>query len=579
MGFAVASEENHYRARLIGFTDNASDVEILEPASDGDKAEIEDLSKRSPFQRDLDRIKYTREFRRLKDVTQVARAGESYLYHDRLSHSLKVGQVGRRFAEYILERESNSRTLDQEVDPDLIEAACLAHDLGHPPFGHLAESTLDEILQEKTNPYYNENDVDDNGIELPEEINVDDTNKADAYLKALNDTLPGIRFEGNAQSFRILTRLASHRDANTGLALTLGVLMGVGKYPYGRGEWFDSDSHPIDGPDDWPDEPETINGRSNKKFGFYKEDQSLYDELRDAAKPGTVSEVGRTAAADIMDYADDLTYAIHDLTDFYKDGRLPLDRLLREALGELDEEELKGIEQIKGFENIENKIAPIRELDKLHDELDYDDCITTPTNVIGSLVTTVVLTGKSKSILKPFEGTEKQREEIEGFTSFLIEEYLNRIYEHEIDPSKLEGEHTNKRHLGLYQSSEGCELYMSPRLKEQLSILQQITKYYVIRQPSLMAQQRGQRQIIRELFDALYQEASKDDLTWSAIPEPYRSWLQEESVYLQGLDTPQEKKARAVADFITSMTEPQVVALHKRITGDNPGSLQDDIIR
>ena len=268
----MSSDVNWYTARLLGISDSEEDegVQVLRPVNKISANDSEDLSGRFPFQRDLDRVKYTREFRRLKDVTQVARAGESYLYHDRLSHSLKVAQVGRRFAEYILRQEPDSETLSREINPDLIEAACLAHDLGHPPFGHLAESTLDDLLQEKTNPYRSGNDLEPpEDSELPDNVSADDADISDAYLQEVHEQLPGIRFEGNAQSFRILTRLANHREANTGLALTLGVLLGVGKYPYGRGEWFDADSESITGPDDWPEDPATLPGRSDDKFGFF----------------------------------------------------------------------------------------------------------------------------------------------------------------------------------------------------------------------------------------------------------------------------------------------------------------------
>lgn len=572
----MSSGVNWYTARLLGISDSQDEniVQVLKPVKETSEDESEDLSGRFPFQRDLDRIKYTREFRRLKDVTQVARAGESYLYHDRLNHSLKVAQVGRRFAEYILRQEPDSEAISREIDPNLIEAACLAHDLGHPPFGHLAESTLDDLLQEKTNPYRSENDLEPpEDIELPDNVSAVDADVCDAYLREVHDQLPGIRFEGNAQSFRILTRLANHREAHTGLALTLGVLLGVGKYPYGRGEWFDTGSNSITDPDDWPEDPASLPGRSDDKFGFYKDDHILHEELQEAAQAGAISESGRTAAASLMDYADDLTYAIHDLTDFYMDGRLPLDRLLREALGELDEQDMEGLD------DVEYESAPRRELEKLHDALEYDESVATPTSVVTSLVTTVVITGKSAALLEPFEGTPEQRDEIEAFTSFLVEEYLNRVYRQDISQSKLEEDTPDERYATLRKTSDGCELRISERLDEQLSILQQITKYYVIRQPSLMAQQRGQQQVIRELFDALYDEAGKDELSWSAIPKPYRDWLEDDSVYLEGLDTPEERKARAVADFIASMTEPQVVALHKRLTGDNPGSLQNEIVR
>jgi dGTPase len=567
--------ERRYETRILGILSDAESddegpvVEIDEPGGADEQPQSKDRSGRSPFERDLDRIKYTKEFRRLKDVTQVARSGESYLYHDRLSHSLKVAQVGRRFAEYVIRQETLSDAKSRKIDPDMVEAACLAHDLGHPPFGHLAEDTLDELLQEKTNPYLDRNELKPSLDDLPENLDPNDANHLDAYLRNETGEMAGIRFEGNAQSFRILTRLANHRGSHTGLALTVGVLLGVGKYPYGRGEWFDADACESLTP--WPKKPKPIDGRSVGKFGFYEDGRNLNKAVRYAAVDGEKQMTDRAAAAGIMDYADDLTYAIHDLTDFYIDGRLPLDRLLREALTEINPEDREGLDET------DYEQAPRRELEKLHKNLDYDDEIATPTEVVTSLVTSAIITGRNLSLLEPFDGDPQQRNELEGFTSFLIEYYLNTIYYSE--PSKHELEEENDAYISLFHDEHECNLYISDRLEEQLSILQQITKYYVIRQPSLMAQQRGQRQVVREIFEALYEEASKGDLSKSAIPAPYRNWLETGHSHIEHLDNGAEKRARVVADFITSMTEPQIVALHKRLTGDNPGSLQNEIVR
>lgn len=562
-----------YRKRILGIEQDVKDGTdskvIVDDSIEGDsEGDSEDKSGRCAFERDLDRIKYTEEFRRLKDVTQVARAGESYLYHDRLSHSLKVAQVGRRFAEYIYNQEGDSRPVSYEVDPAMVEAGCLAHDLGHPPFGHKAESTLDELLQKKTNPYREENNQTPPSTDLPDDLDPADSDELDAYLQAdkggdLGENgLPGLRFEGNAQSFRILTRLANHRDADSGLALTVGVLLSVGKYPYGRGEWFNSEAYGE--LDQWPEEPESVEGRSAGKFGFYEEDEKFSKAVRYAGAKSEESVEGRTAAAGIMDYADDLTYAIHDLTDFYMDGRLPLDRLLREALADVDADDDHGLA------DTEYEQAPRRELKDLHDELEYNADIATPTDVVTSLVTTAILVGENLSLLEPFSGESEQRDEIEAFTSFLIEYYLNEIYYVDLSAHELEG--TDDAYVTLRCDDEKCELCLSERLKEQLSILQQITEYYVIQQPSLISQQRGQRQVISETFEALYEEANKDEMSWSAIPSPYRDRLETKS-------KTEEQKARVVADFITAMTEPQLVALHKRLTGANPGSLQDQIVR
>ncbi|MGB9286651.1 MAG: dNTP triphosphohydrolase, partial [Candidatus Sulfotelmatobacter sp.] len=126
------------------------------PRTDGDD--------RTPAQRDRDRILYSSSFRRLAEVTQVVSASSGYVFHNRLTHSLQVAQVGRRLAEKLCKKYPALTT--DLICPDVVEAACLAHDLGHPPFGHVAEHRLNEL--------------------------------AKAYGG----------FEGNAQSFRIVSSLA-----------------------------------------------------------------------------------------------------------------------------------------------------------------------------------------------------------------------------------------------------------------------------------------------------------------------------------------------------------------------------------
>src|SRR6478735_6506893 len=109
------------------------------PANTGDQ--------RSPGQTDRDRILYSVAFRRLAGVTQVVSPGEGEVFHNRLTHSLKVAQVARRLAEMFLAQEGGSRRSRKwgTISPDVVEAAALAHDLGHPPFGHIAEEELNNL--------------------------------------------------------------------------------------------------------------------------------------------------------------------------------------------------------------------------------------------------------------------------------------------------------------------------------------------------------------------------------------------------------------------------------------------------
>jgi dGTPase len=102
-------------------------------------------SYRTPFQVDRDRIIHSYAFRRLQAKTQVFRPGEYDFYRTRLTHTIEVSQIGRSICSFLREK-SNHLKDDCYVDPDLVEVVCLAHDVGHPPFGHAGERALNELM-------------------------------------------------------------------------------------------------------------------------------------------------------------------------------------------------------------------------------------------------------------------------------------------------------------------------------------------------------------------------------------------------------------------------------------------------
>jgi dGTPase len=212
---------------------------------------------RSPFERDRDRILYCSAFRRLAGVTQIVRANEADVFHNRLTHSLKVAQVGRRIAERLL-ADQPDEAMALGVDPDVVEAACLGHDLGHPPFGHIGEHTLDALVRQNDDP--------------------------DGY-------------EGNAQSFRILTKLAIRFKQGEGLDLTRATLGACLKYP-----WLASSKK----------------AEVYRKWNAYTLDETDFDFARQHWGLET-----KTAEAEIMDWADDIAYSVHDLEDFHRCGFIP----------------------------------------------------------------------------------------------------------------------------------------------------------------------------------------------------------------------------------------------------------------
>lgn len=265
----------------------------------------------------------------------------------------------------------------------------------------------------------------------------------------------------------------------------------------------------------------------------------------------------QTIAAEVMDYADDLTYAIHDLTDFYMDGRLPLDRLLREAS--------------------EDHHVSQRELDRVESDIGYNDSDTKPLEVIEFLAGNAYPI--APEIFQPYEGTDEQKDDLEEFTSYLVERYLNNVYYPKRTKEELEAGSNTDLFLTLTQDDNGqYHLEVSDTLEKHVDILQGLTRHYVIRNSALMGQQRGQRQVIRELFEALFDEAGVKKLNKSAIPKPHSDKLRNDPKQ-DGFKNETEQRAQIVADMIAEMTEPQAVELHKRLTGDSPGSLQNEILR
>lgn len=233
---------------------------------------------RTEFQRDFDRLIFSSPFRRLQNKTQVFPLPGSVFVHNRLTHSLEVSCVGRSLGNAVYKhlREKNGDSIDECVAEigSIVSAACLAHDMGNPPFGHSGETAISSYFSEG------------NGQKLKAEYGINE--------KEWNDF---IHFEGNANAFRLLTHQFGGRRKG-GFVLTYSTIASVVKYPYESG----------------------LITAKKKKFGFFQSEKADYEKI--ANDLGIIRKSDgcyvRHPLVFLVEAADDICYEIMDIEDAHK---------------------------------------------------------------------------------------------------------------------------------------------------------------------------------------------------------------------------------------------------------------------
>ena len=366
-----------------------------------------------------------------------------------------MGQIGRRLAEKLITDQPQLLDVVGGIDPDVVEAAALAHDLGHPPFGHVVEEELNHLVTQ-------------------------------------SGVLDG--FEGNAQSFRIVTRLACRHEGFEGLNLTRATLNAILKYPW-------------------------VRSPGRKKWGAYHTEEQEFRWARELLP----HDEHKSAEAELMDWADDVAYSVHDVEDFYRAGLIPLDRLI------IDREERQRF--------YVNALARLRDTsiyqqhgdDRLQES--FDKLITLfPIN-------------------EPYNGALRQRSLLRSWMSGLVGRYINAL--RVSDPA----------------ANQGRRVAISPNEEIEVVMLKQLTWQYVIDNPALDTQQYGQRRVVRDLYN-IYQEAATGS-SRHIFPKSYQERL--------AFSMSPQETIRIIADLLASMTEQQLLAMHQRLTGISLGSVLDAI--
>jgi len=400
------------------------------------------LTGRGPFVRDRARVLHSAALRRLAAKTQVVAVGSGDFPRTRLTHSLECAQIGRELG------------AELGCDPDLVDAACLAHDLGHPPFGHNGEAAL-----------------------------------ADLAAKCGG-------FEGNAQSLRLITRLEA-KVPGAGLNLTRATLDATLKYPWigpaagaegAAGVGLDGARPP----------------RSASKYGAYADDAAVFGWIRDGAPAGR-----SCLEAQVMDWADDVAYSVHDLEDGLHAGLVTLGQLRdpgeRHAVAEL---------------TLTAYCPP-----------DYTS--------IGELTETF---GRLLGLdwwPPDFDGSITAAAAVKNLTSLLIERLCSAAQE-ETRPA---GRPPLRRYA--------ADLAVPRQQRLECALLKGVTAHYVMSRPGVAAAQAREREVISELADAVLAGAP---VTLDPMFRPEFEAAGDDRARL-----------RVVVDQIASLTDTSALAWHHRL--------------
>ena len=392
---------------------------------------------RSDFERDRARVLHCAGLRRLSAKTQVVAAGQADFPRTRLTHSLECAQIGRELGEEI------------GCDPDLVDAACLAHDIGHSPFGHNGEAALNELAA----PYGG--------------------------------------FEGNAQSLRLLTRLEP-KVAGAGLNLTRATLDATLKYP-----WF---------------------GEPGTKFGAYAEDAEVFDWIRAGAPAGR-----RCLEAQVMDWADDVAYSVHDMEDGFHAGLITFENLKSPAERALVSRTTATTYCDEDEAELTEVLDALLALDMWPDSYD------------GGPATAAALKNLTSELIGRFCVAAQQA----------------TIAAARLTPSSTASPSSHTSPMGHSLTRYAADLVVPRRQRLECALLKGITAHYVMTRAGVIAAQARERELLTELAHAIERGAPR---TLDPLLRP--AWD------AAGTDAAHR---RVVIDQVASLTDTSAIAWHHRL--------------
>ena len=428
---------------------------------------------RHSTEHDRDRILHSAAFRRLQGKTQVFGIGQADFYRTRLTHSIEAAQIARAIARNLCEEHPE---LKRCVTPELAEAVALAHDIGHPPFGHAGEKTLDDCMKEMSH-------------------------------NAGLDGKDCLRFEANAQTFHILAAAEPKSPAYSGLNLTRATLTGVTKYPFEQ----DEDADKFIFSSDLQMAQWALNGNDGLTKSRSGDRQ---------ARPKT------SIVCQIMDWADDCAYSVHDVEDalqaqFLHPGDFDQARFLRRVFDRY--EETRSDEDVP--------------------KLSMEE-------------TCERLTALKRRII-PSDGGGDERAQLKTALRDILEGLIVMV--------------SLKPLTGSARADFSWRLAVDSESRILAVLCKAVIWEAVITDPRVAAVNTKGREILRELFHLFLEEAI-EKRSVALFPRYYRPIVEE------GLNKGLDETARVVCNFLALMTDMDALRLHALLRGSKTTSSVFDFI-
>jgi dGTPase len=475
---------------------------------------------------DLERISLSPYLSRLTAVTQViSQVNSTQVVHNRMTHSMRVADVALSIAAR-LNREGGetARILEKlgGCEPLVAQAAGWAHDMGHPPFGHQGEQALDRLAK-------------------------------DAFGLAEG-------FEGNAQTFRILTELDVCDRATDGLNLTAAVRAAVVKYPWSRRVVRPEAAPDGDGPSALPlGARGASDGLGPIKMSAYTLDVTEMQEARSAYP--AIGEWQQTLECSVMDLADDITYSLHDLDDFYRAGVLQhaaVDREFRGWLGDatrlrsLRANELEAAGRNAGF-----SLEMLRRRIHSHDSWAADD------DAFTAAVERVHADLVEGLLSNPFDGSLAAQRSLSSFISSWTEHLKSSV-----------------RVVDSPDVRSGF-IVLGTQAWHEIAVLKFVHRRFVLERPELGLHRLGQTSVVRTIVEALddwlqdHDESNRVPVRLIDLIElarrDYARLLRDRPELLEGARSAPElermSRGRGIIDYVASLTDSQARSIADTITG------------